>query len=251
MDKWKYYDIRHKKHLLCNPLNKEKFEKLCRLLRVEQGSHILDIACGKGEFLIRLAELYDASGVGVDISPYCIRDCLAKHQKRAPDSNIKFLEMDGAKYEPEASETFDLAMCIGASWVYGGYRGTLKALRKMTKPGGLVVVGEAFWRKDPAEEYLEASGTKREDFGTHIGNVKVAEEEGLTCIYTMVSNSDDWDHYETLKWWNVEDYARNNPNDEDVEELLERTRREKDSYLRWEREILGWAIYALQRNNER
>ena len=251
MDKWKYYDIRHKKHLLCNPLNKEKFEKLCRLVRLEQGSHVLDMACGKGEFLIRLAELYNVSGVGVDLSPYCIRDCLAKRQKRAPDSNIKFLEMDGAKYEPEASETFDLAMCIGASWVYGGYRGTLKALRKMTKPGGLVVVGEAFWRKDPAEEYLEASGTKREDFGTHIGNVKVAEEEGLTCIYTMVSNSDDWDHYETLKWWNVEDYARNNPNDEDVEELLERTRREKDSYLRWEREILGWAIYALQRNNER
>jgi SAM-dependent methyltransferase len=246
LDKWKYYDIRHKKHLLCNPLNKEKFEKLCRLLRLEQRSHVLDIACGKGEFLIRLAELYNISGVGVDLSPYCIRDCLAKHHKRAPDSDITFIEMDGAKYKPESSELFDLTMCIGASWVYRGYRGTLKALKKMTKPGGLVVVGEAFWLKDPDEEYLKGSGTKREDFGTHIGNVKVAEEEGLTCVYTMVSNSDDWDHYETLKWWNVEDYVRKNPDDEDIQELLERTRKEKDIYLRWERETLGWAIYILR-----
>ena len=250
MDKWKYYNIRHKRHLLCNPLNKEKFEKLCRLLRLEQGSHVLDIACGKGEFLIRLAELYNISGVGVDLSPYCIRDCLAKRQARAPDSDITFIEIDGAKYKPEPSELFDLTMCIGASWVYGGYRGTLKALKTMTKPGGLVVVGEAFWLKDPAEEYLKASGTKREDFGTHISNVKVAEEEGLTCVYTMVSNSDDWDHYETLKWWNVEDYVRMNPDDEDIEELLERTRKEKDSYLRWERETLGWAIYVLQNMQE-
>jgi cyclopropane fatty-acyl-phospholipid synthase-like methyltransferase len=250
LDKWKYYNIRHKKHLLCNPMNKEKLEKLCRLLRLEQGSHVLDIACGKGEFLIRLAELYDISGVGVDLSPYCIRDCLAKHQKRAPDSDITFIEMDGAKYKPKASELFDLTMCIGASWVYGGYRGTLKALKKMTKPSGLVVVGEAFWLKDPAEEYLKASGTKREDFGTHMQNVEVSEEEGLTCVYTMVSNSDDWDHYETLKWWNVEDYVRNNPDDEDVEELLARTRREKDIYLRWERDTLGWAIYVLQRKNQ-
>jgi len=101
MDKWKYYDIRHKRHLLCNPMNKEKFERLCKLLRLSPKARVLDIACGKGEFLIRLAELYNISGVGVDISPYCISDCLRKRQNRVPNSNIEFIEMDGAKYEPE------------------------------------------------------------------------------------------------------------------------------------------------------
>ena len=75
----------------------------------------MDIACGKGEFLVRLAELYEISGVGVDISPYCIRDCLKKHRKRAPNSDIRFIEMDGANYRPELGEAFDLTMCIGAS----------------------------------------------------------------------------------------------------------------------------------------
>lgn len=247
VDKWKYYDIRHKRHLLCNPMNKEKFEKLCRFLRLKRGAHVLDIACGKGEFLIRLAELYDISGVGVDISPYCITDCLEKHRKRVPNSNIKFIKMNGAKYKPESSELFDLTLCIGASWVYGGYRGTIRTLKNVTKPDGLIAVGEAFWLKDPSEEYLKASGTAREDFGTLESNMKVGEEEGLICIYTLVSNHDDWDHYESLKWWNVDDYVRANPCDRDVQELLERTKREKDIYLRWERETLGWAIYVFRK----
>jgi len=248
VDKWKYYDIRHKKHLLCNPMNKEKFERLCSLLRLKRGARVLDIACGKGEFLIRLAELYDVSGVGIDISPYCIRDCLEKHRKRVPNSDVRFIEMDGANYKPESPEAFDLAMCIGASWVYGGHRGTIQALKEMTKPGGLVIVGEPFWLKEPSEEYLKADQMKREEFGSHHDNVRVGEEEGLTCIYTLVSNHDDWDHYETFGWWAVDEYVRADPDDADIPELLQRKGREKETYLRWGRETLGWALYVFRKN---
>jgi cyclopropane fatty-acyl-phospholipid synthase-like methyltransferase len=228
-------------------MNIEKFEKLCRLLRLEPGTRVLDIACGKGEFLTRLAELYDISGVGVDISPYCISDCLTKRQNRIANSNIEFIEMDGAKYEPEKPESFDLTMCIGASWVYRGYRGTLRTLKKMTKQGGLVMVGEPFWMREPSEEYLKADKMKREEFGTHYDNVMAGEEEGLTCIYTIVSNHDDWDHYETLGWWAIDEYERANPNDQDNLEMLERKKREKEIYLRWGRKTLGWAIYVFRK----
>ena len=245
MDIWKFHDIRHKRHFLCNPMGKEKFERLCRLLKLKRGAHVLDIGCGKGEFLIRLAELYCISGVGVDISPYCIKDCLEKHEKRVPNSNIKFLEMDGAKYKPESSELFDLTMCIGASWIYGGYRGTIQALKRMAKPDGLMAVGEPYWLKEPEEEYLKADKMKREAFGTHYENVKNGEEEGLTCIYTLVSNYDDWDHYEMFQIWAVDDYVRANPDDPDNPELLE-SFRTKEIYLRWGRETLGWAIYVFR-----
>ena len=230
-------------------MNKEKFERLCRLLRLEPEAQVLDIACGKGEFLIRLAELYDISGVGVDISPYCISDCLRKRQNRVANCSVEFIEMDGVKYEPEMPESFDLTMCIGASWVYGGYRGTIRALKKMAKQGGLIVVGEPFWLKEPSEEYLKADKMKREEFGTHYENVRAGEEEGLTCIYTIVSNHDDWDHYETLGWWAIDEYEKTNPNDQDNLEILERKKREKETYLRWGRETLGWAIYVFKKPN--
>ena len=98
MDIWKYYNITHRHHVVCNPLLPEKVERICWLLR--PGGRVLDMACGKGELMIRLEELYGISGVEVDLSPYFIEDCLEKQRKRAPGSDLKFLLMDGAEYKP-------------------------------------------------------------------------------------------------------------------------------------------------------
>jgi hypothetical protein len=141
-------------------------------------------------------------------------------------------------------------MCIGASWVYGGYQDTIRALKKMTKLGGLIMVGEPFWLKEPTKEYLKAEKIKREEFGTHHENVKAGEQEGLKCIYTLVSNHDDWDHYETLQWWAVDDYISVNPDDRDNLELLEKSSPIKEIYLRLGRETVSWAIYLFRNRNE-
>jgi ubiquinone/menaquinone biosynthesis C-methylase UbiE len=246
MDTWKYYDIAHKRHLLCNPLSKEKFERFCQILQLSSGAHVLDIACGKGEFLVRLAELYSISGVGVDLSPYCIRDCKEKHRIRARHANLTFIEMDAAKYKPKPSKSFDLTSCIGASWIYKGYKGTLRALKDVTNPGGLIAVGEPFWSRGPSDEYLIAEKMTRKDYGTHKGNIRVGEKEGLSCLYTLVSNHDDWDHYETQQWLAVDEYVRAHPDDTDNPELIERSQQSKETYIRWGRDTLGWAIYLFR-----
>ncbi|NLD67103.1 MAG: class I SAM-dependent methyltransferase [Crenarchaeota archaeon] len=246
MDLWKYFDITHKRHQFCNPLNTKKFERFCQLLQLKRGERVLDIACGKGEFIIRLAELYDIAGVGVDISPYYIQECEEKLRKRTPNSDIEFVQMDAANYTPKSPHCFDVVLCVGASWVYGGHRGTIQALKGMVKKGGLIVVGEPFWLKEPSKEYLEVEGIKKEDFGSHYDNVKVGENEGLTCLYTLVSNFDDWDHYETLQWWAVDEYFRAHPDDPDMREIVERKTREKKLYLQGGRETMGWAVYVFR-----
>jgi cyclopropane fatty-acyl-phospholipid synthase-like methyltransferase len=247
MDRWKYFDITHKMHLVCNPMEKEKFYRLCGLLPLGRGSRVLDIACGKGEFLVRLAELHGVSGVGVDLSPYCIRDCERKKQERVPEADLVFIERDGADYTPEEDEKYHLASCIGASWVYGGYRETLQALQEMTTPGGWVVVGEPFWRKEPSENYLESQNMKKEDYGSHAGNVRMGEELGHRCVYTLVSDEDDWDHYETLQWLAAEEYVTETPDDPDNEELLSKVLRNKNAYLEEGRSTQGWAVYVFKK----
>ncbi|MHA2600548.1 MAG: SAM-dependent methyltransferase [Candidatus Thorarchaeota archaeon SMTZ1-83] len=229
-------------------MSQEKLERFCSLLRLPQGARVLDIACGKGEYLVRLAEIYSASGVGVDISPFCIIDCKEKHRERVPEADLVFLEMDGAKYEPDVPEAFDLSMCLGASWVFKDHRGTLKALKGMTKPGGFVVVGEPFWLKEPDNEYLEATQMTEDDYRSHEENVLLGEEEGLTSLYTIVSSQDDWDHYETLQWWAVNDYIQSHPDDPDNQELLERSMKTREIYLRWGRDTLNWAIYVFRKS---
>jgi len=247
MDIWKYFDITHKKHLVLNPMSQIKLDGLFSLLKLKPGSKVLDIACGKGEPLIRLAELYNISGIGVDISPYFIKDCEKKKNERVPGSDIKLLEMDGAKYAPKINELFDLSMCIGASFVYNGFIETIKALKKMTKPNGLIIIGEPYWLKEPDDEYLKMSEFKKEEFNSHFENINIGEKEGLNCIYTLVSNHDDWDNYETLQWWSVDDYLTTNPDDPDNSELLNKTKKAKIEYLSHGRDTIGWAIYVFKR----
>jgi len=247
MDMWKFYNITHREHVLCNPMSVDKFQELIALLRLEPGDRVLEIAAGKGEFIIRLAEQYDIEGIAIDLSPYFISDAMKKHQQRVPDARLSFVEMDGADYKPEERESFDLVACIGASWIFGGHRGTLKALTEMTASGSWVVVGEPYWRREPAAEYLEVIGEERDSYGTHYENVNIGQGLGLKLVYTVVSNRDDWDMYEGLQWYAAEQWASEHPDDPDVEEVLRRVRDNKENYLRWGRETFGWAIYVFKK----
>ncbi len=245
MDIWKYFDITHRKIIICNPMSRGKIMNFFSMLSLKPGSRVLDIACGKGEIILSLAELFDISGTGIDISPYFLKGIKEKKKNRVPDADIRFIEIDGAKYCPAGDELFDVSMCIGASWIYNGFKGTINALKKMTKPGGIIIIGEPYWIKEPDKEYLEMIEVKKEDFNSHYGNIETAEKEGLTCIYTLVSNQDDWDNYETLQWWSVYEYVAENPDDPDNVELLKKIKISKESYLKYGRDSLGWAIYAM------
>ena len=244
MDRWKFYNVTHKHHTVCNPMSLTKLDELIELLALKPGDWVLDIACGLGEMLTRLAERYGISGVGIDLSPYCVVDARRKLKERVPSAKIEILNMDGAEYKPD--RLFDLAMCIGASWVYQGHRGTLRALKSMTRPDGLVLVGEPFWLKEPEEAYLVAESHTRDMFGTHYQNILTGEEEGLVSLYTVVSNQDDWDRYEALQWYAADMYARENPEDPDLSEIRLRVAHGTRSYLRWGRDTLGWALYLFR-----
>lgn len=246
MDRWKYFGITHRDHRICNPLASAKLDGLIDLLDLPAGARALDIACGKGETLLRLARR-GVAGVGVDLSPVFINDARAA-AAREGEARITWVEQDGAAYLNTAPPgSFDLTLCLGASWVFGGYRGTLGALASATAAGGCVVVGEPFWRRPPPPDYLAHVEWAADTFATHAGNVQIGVAEGLLPLSTVVSNDDDWDQYQGLQWRAAERYARAHPDDPDVPDLLARQRHSRDLYLRWERDILGWAVYLFQK----
>jgi SAM-dependent methyltransferase len=247
MDIWKFYDVTHREHVVCNPTSEEKLGRLVELLRLRGGDRVLDIASGKAEFLIRVVERYGVRAVGVDVSPYFMEDARRRCAERVPDAEVTLLQMDGAAFASDERERFDLSACIGASWIFGGHTGTLEALERLTAPGGWIIAGEPYWLREPPREYLEASGDQKESFGTHVENVEAGERLGLRLVHTLVSSKDDWDRYEGLQWYAAEEYARARPDDPDADEIAERVARERASYLRWGRDTLGWAIYAFRR----
>ncbi len=246
MDIWKFFDITHCEHVVCNPTSEEKLARLVELLRLPTEAKVVDIACGKGEFLIRLAQAYGVHGVGVDISPFFIAEAERRLRMRVPNAGITFSQMNGADFKPDEPHSLDLASCIGASWIFGGHANTLEALGGMVRPGGWVIVGEPYWQQKPSEDYLDVSGCKREDFGSHCTNAEAGERRGMELLHTIVSSKDDWDRYEGLQWFAEAEYARTHPEDPDLEELGERVSKAKTAYLRWGRDTVGWAIYMFR-----
>jgi SAM-dependent methyltransferase len=247
VDMWKYFAVTHTDHTLMDPVSVTKMQEIVELLRLSEHGHVLDVACGKAEFLCMLAERYGVKGTGVDASPFTSAEAKENVKARGMVGRIEILHMDGAKYEPNEPESFCMASCIGGSWVYGGHKSTLDALSRMTQPGGLVLAGEPFWIVEPDPQYLEKTGYVLEQQGSHIGNVKAGEELGLAFLYSAVSSKDDWDRYEGLQWQAAERYASSHSDDSDVEELLEKVRCNRDAYLRWGRECLGWALYLFRK----
>jgi SAM-dependent methyltransferase len=246
MDMWKFFEVIHRGHVVCNPMSEEKLARLVDLVQLPTGARVVDIACGKGEFLIRLAEAYGVCGVGVDLSPFFIADAERRLQSRAPQAEITFTQMDGADFKPERPHSLALASCIGASWVFGGHSQTLDALMGMAEPDGWVIVGEPYWLREPSDEYLHALGLTRDAFGSHVENVEAGQRRGLDLVHTLVSSKDDWDRYEGLQWHATAAYARTNRDDADLPELLDRVAKQKSAYLKWGRDALGWAIYVFR-----
>ncbi len=245
MDMWKYFGITHADHVVCNPTSPERLDECIELLDLAADAVAWEAACGKGEFLIRVIERYGVSATGIDISPYEVPVARARAAERVPEADLRLIEADAAT-QPAEAESVHLAICLGASWIWGGHRGTLRELRRITRPGGLIVVGEPYWIHDPDPAYLASSGMTADLFSTIDGNVAIGREEGLTPLYLMPSQLEDWDRYEFLQLRAAERYAAANPDDPDVPELLERVHRASEEYLRWGRDTLGWCIYLLR-----
>ena len=51
---------------------------------------------------------------------------------------------------------------------------------------------------------------------THAKNIEIARNAGLTLLYTIVSDTNDWDRHEGLRLRVPELYAEENPEDPDA-----------------------------------
>jgi hypothetical protein len=70
---------------------------------------------------------------------------------------------------------------------------------KTVKPGGLLVLGEPFKLKEPDAAYVQVEPDFALGMVTHAENVSIAQQAGLTLLYAIVGNQDDWDRYEGLR----------------------------------------------------
>ena len=234
MDDWLYYEVTHRDHLYCNPIGAGCVDQLIDLLELEDGRRVLDIACGHGEFLHRCSQRAAIDALGVDLSPYASKRALAR--------GLQVRVMDAKEYEPD--EPFDVVSCMGASWIWDGYAGTLRALKEKSR--GLVVAGEPYWIEEPPQEYLEAEELTRDQFPSLAHYRETALAMGLEPVWMAGSTLSEWDHYEMQQAAAVDRFARAQPDHPDLPEIRNRRRREDENYLKWGRRCLGFALWLFR-----
>jgi SAM-dependent methyltransferase len=226
---------------LVNPSTPEKTIQFGKHLRLREGSRVIDYACGYAEALVLWAEHFGIAGVGVEVREHACERAREKVSARGLGDRIEIVCTKAAEY-PLEEGAFDAATCIGASFVWGGYRPAIRAMRRAIRSGGRLGIGEPYWLKDrvPAEYAAQHA-----DFHSEYELLHIAREEGFDFEYVVRSSHDDWDRYEADNWYGLIRWIEDNPDHPERGEVIAHLHGIQDEYLRYGREYLGWAMYVL------
>lgn len=113
--------------------------------RFAPGARFLDIACGTGEVVVRLARTYPAMQfTGVDFSKEMVDRAQAK---TAALNNVTFAEADALAL-PFPDQSFDLALCSESFHHFADPDKAVAEVARILKPGGL------FFLVDPGYDTL-------------------------------------------------------------------------------------------------
>jgi SAM-dependent methyltransferase len=233
-----YYAVAERDHEIQNPLSPEKIRELGRRLRLGPATQVLDLACGKCGPASILAGEFGCRITAVERSSEFVADARERIATAGLEDRIELVQADAAEFDLGV-ERYDVIMCLGASFIWNGLEPELATLRPAVRDGGAVVVGEPYWNRWPLPEELDDGG-----YLPLAQTVDRIADAGLRVEVLIASSLDDWDRYESLHWRALEDWLAANPDDEDAPGIRELYERNRDEYLAWARDLLGWAVFV-------
>jgi SAM-dependent methyltransferase len=213
--------------------------------RLRPGLRQLDLACGRGEMLCRWAAEHGIGGVGVDLSEVFLAGARDRAAELGVRDRVGFEQGDAGAYRAEPA-AFDVVSCIGATWIGGGLTGTIELMLPALAPGGVLLIGEPYWVREPSAEACAAMDVRRDDFGTLGQTLDRFEAAGTEVLEMVMADHDSWDRYVASQWWTLSDWLRANPDDPEVDEVREFLDRARRSYLEYQREHMDWGVFVVR-----
>jgi cyclopropane fatty-acyl-phospholipid synthase-like methyltransferase len=202
-----------------------KLVALGKILGLDTSSRVIDFGCARAKALILWAKYFGISGIGVELGEQFCQEAQAHIDEEGLSDRLQIVCHDGATY-PFKAGSYDVACCIGASEIWGGFRPTLQALKRAivpggrSLPGGQIVIGEPYYtKKELPQELIEFEG----EWHTEVELLDIIHEERCELGHILRASSDDRDWYTAL--WPYE---------------------WKRIYLQHMRALHGWAMYLIR-----
>lgn len=247
MDIPRSFTIRESGHRIHNPFTDAQLAALGQALHLVPGSRVLDLASGSGEMLCTWARDHRIVGTGVDLSVSFTQKARERAVELDVADRVEFVHADAAGWVSPLP--VDVAACVGATWIGGGVAGTVELLQRSLNPDGLLLVGEPYWLQEPPDQAtVEGCGAHgRDQFLLLPELVEQFAGLGYDVVEMVLADHQGWDRYEAAQWLTIRRWLDQHPDDELAAELRTELSETPVRYTRYQREYLGWGVFALMR----